>query len=682
MEHKKICIPLLSGRCEGLKEHPKFNAPQRYACAADQPADNGKVEGQNLVDRWVEVMKKVFSRLEQIQAEMEGDALIPPPPPPPSVPLPVTPEGLRAAIEGRRVIPVLGPSCAASIDSLRPALNSLGKRLDALYRTLELDEKEFLASVVRSRIAVDLPEGRGEEMGGLLPVGDLQKYLVQAGMEMCTLLGRSLQANPRGFRASNECSVSVQSPDAVELRELLSLACRQADSMQTGLGLCPRLTRNGDDGPSECLWGGRSAGMSLAALALRLFPDLADGVPGSHEPDGQGILSLAAMEGLRGDGLAGMLTLADLEWLCALLWHSLRYDLPMFPDQESLAFHLALCRGSTQCCVRLGALAETVPDATECSIEIFQARGRAIEATGFQPNPTLGIYAAVAKTIAWAHSSGRTADDSTGPRTAGPQPGFMARAARPGDYRPALAITLNLDSHLEDMLARVRYPHYVLLPVLRGEKVLWLLRFNSWTKDDDGSDEMVSRYTLLAADLDFNAVRKYISEGPVVVKLNGSPTDSIPGFPIDFVDAREAGGPNRPAPKVGGNDLCHKIVLSDSDFLQTIVQTRMPRWVAGALCEAPHLNRMMLAFIGYPPGDLQSLIELEMYREKLSEVAVAGDHPGPTLIVTDAPPNPLRHAALRKLGVSVVEVEMEKFAREINRLLWPAWSQTVEGYVR
>lgn len=274
------------------------------------------------------------------------------------------------------------------------------------------------------------------------------------------------------------------------------------------------------------------------------------------------------------------LALTHLEWLGDLLWHTLRFDTPLYPRPNDLAFQLSVCSFPFTPPRR-----ETVGTIASLALPALVDKVRAwLERSGTDQHE---IYRAVARGLcdAWSRRQ---------------------RLAEPVGNPVPLAVTTNFDNELELILRAARISHHVLFPVhlLRrtsptqgasmppDEREDWMLYTEVW-----GEDREIPR-TRSWEVLGRNELKTQHFHGPLLVKLYGSPLTKI-----DEELVRVDGSPN-PGKRF---EFSHRLIVSDLDLLAVMVKEWWPDGLANLLFGQP--NRL-ICFLGYSPADVDSRLRL------------------------------------------------------------------------
>ena len=183
------------------------------------------------------------------------------------------------------------------------------------------------------------------------------------------------------------------------------------------------------------------------------------------------------------------LSLLQVEWIGELLWHTIRFEAPMYPSPEDLAFQLSVCLDTSipPRRERMSTVAELTgrKHRVELICKWFQGYAkRAPEEREKKP----GLYDALARALWFVDP----AEEEHSPKR---RLGTAGESTAQHMKRIPVAITTNFDLELEGALDKHKRPYHVLFPVYLftesdgGDHDSeppedWLLRTMIW--DDDG----------------------------------------------------------------------------------------------------------------------------------------------------------------------------------------------------
>ena len=335
------------------------------------------------------------------------------------------------------------------------------------------------------------------------------------------------------------------------------------------------------------------------------------------------------------------LSLAQLEWIGSLLWHTLRYDLPVFPRDQDLAFHLSLCAydvysGKRE---RFNAVwaAKTKEDNRKCTVSILrstlQSIKRTAEAHGSQAKDE-GFYEAVAKCL--CHRPRK----NTGIEGA---PSLLP-----------IAITGSFDAELELILDAWGVKYHVLFPVIDDkERHDWLLIHKSV------GNEQQPRWHFVEDNIQPTDIESVIGKEPLIVKTRGAPLEDLPNL-------------GETVGRILHGDSCstsvdirlnHRIDASDYEFTRSMITgMQIPGWVK--LYYLDQGNRL-LVYLGYPLDDADGVFSFHKDVNFRSDTSRSEN----AQMLMDYPYNAFRHGELGKMKVSIDPRRLAQFAEKIHEKL-------------
>jgi len=229
------------------------------------------------------------------------------------------------------------------------------------------------------------------------------------------------------------------------------------------------------------------------------------------------------------------LSLEQLDWLGDLLWHLIKYDLAVLPNNDELAFQFSLCWASS-CLTRVplgtaGVLSETnrlldgetrhisddnIKSVTWCTDHIYGRIYNKIE----HQDPS-AFYSAIATMLQQGNAVMPDGDTDSDVGDLVVQP-----------FWP-VAITVNMDTELERSLSGGEFS--VIYPMIESNtnSPVWVMRVHSPGKENvfhmiprDGSFSETFYYKITKTDGTQKSLC-YI-KGPLIVKLRGSSLHSVP----------------------------------------------------------------------------------------------------------------------------------------------------------
>ena len=300
----------------------------------------------------------------------------------------------------------------------------------------------------------------------------------------------------------------------------------------------------------------------------------------------------------------GRLRLDAIQWLSDLLWYTVRYWVPCYPTTAELAFELSLAvKGApprraelTQAAQALenlgsGLAARAVGDLVAyCEIvqEEKEVADRQMKAFYYSIGASLQYQFAQYKRDAPVKRV--TLKDRFGaPTNSGNAEASKLRIPVP------MAFTTNFDRALETVFEANDLCFHVVFPVVNGKSPgderlacppVWLIRtcYPKWTKRATTVESWSSRCTI-------EGVPKKAFEGPIIVKLHGSPSLNL-----------------------DGSTSQHWIVLSEFSYLQALTY-RAPSWLEQQLTLGFRQEmRRSLRFLGYSISDWN--VRLRLYADQ------------------------------------------------------------------
>jgi len=307
-----------------------------------------------------------------------------------------------------------------------------------------------------------------------------------------------------------------------------------------------------------------------------------------------------------------VIRLDHLAWLSDLLWYTLRFWSPHHPTTSELAFELALIAYLTPTRkAELAQAAEALLD-DRVMVKRLQSMFGYYEEASIPSRFHLYVAAALHETfshyiVAQEEFRRGDSDDS--------DPGLP------------IAFTTNYDRALERALEDLNVTYHVVYPVMSGRSENSGVKWRLGTRYKKGMIAHTFPETLdCSNDQVFNRHTREF-EGPIIVKLHGSPLDPL--------DKNEA----------------HWVVLSESGYLAAIIQRReaLPTWIEEQLSASSGSPRS-LWFLGYSVADWN--IRVRLY-EHLCHAMVAEKKARPTKGVLDRRLDSFRRAIFNRLQIQL-----------------------------
>ncbi len=487
-------------------------------------------------------------------------------------------------------VPYIGPDCYGLRDEWEPHLKTLGARLDIIRERLEEvnpenqeANREYLKAVVRSHTPdlgdqTDLHGGAVSEEEAAGDLFELRVAVALAGAAASRLLGKSLN-RCKGIidaKAYRVVITEADDPDIKSLRTALQSAKAFAASCGKTNSFCSY-----HDHSKGCM-GPRHIEAKLELFLNAVFKGKETDV-NMHEVH---------------------LSLSQLDWLSDLLWHLMRFDLPIFPKPDEIDFCLALCQ-TTKHFVR-------IPFGTTAAIQTAECNGKESQIKDLNltiaqctqhmhrklyrkmsSGPTQ-FYRAMAKLLwnSYLLCAETLRVDDDGPayeESAGDRPAYEESVSAAQKPYP-IVVSMNIDEELEKCLQHVTYS--VLYPVqaVNDTKTYWFLRVHKENSD---------RYYLFPLS---NTVESEIYKalsGPLIVKYRGSPFHNSRAN-----DIYDIGAPDTPTALKSSAE--NRLLLSSLDFVQELSDSDLgePRWLKQQLDNVDRVK----CFLGYPLDDMDGIL--------------------------------------------------------------------------
>jgi hypothetical protein len=312
----------------------------------------------------------------------------------------------------------------------------------------------------------------------------------------------------------------------------------------------------------------------------------------------------------------GRLRLDAVQWMSELLWYTMRYWIPYYPTTAELAFELSLAvRHAPARRAELAQAAQALENEKEGqSVRIVGELVRYCEGVeeekGFA-RETEAFYRSIAAVLQYQFEMYR--ENATKAR--GREVAYKDRFNKSRTTTPSaktipvpIAFTTNFDTAIEQIFRKHKLPHHLIFPVTRlgdvenGEEPnllpVWVIK--TWYSEGEETEED----WLDICDDDKNP--KISFEGPVIVKLHGSPS-------IQSSD----------------RTLQHWLVLSEVGYLRALARESPPAWLEGQLCSGASLKserERSLWFLGYSISDWN--VRLRLYEHCKGSISMTPNKSG------------------------------------------------------
>ncbi len=311
-----------------------------------------------------------------------------------------------------------------------------------------------------------------------------------------------------------------------------------------------------------------------------------------------------------------VIRLDHLAWLSDLLWYTLRFWSPHHPTTSELAFELALIAYLTPTRkAELAQAAEALLD-DRVMVERLQSMFGYYQEASIPSTFHIYVAAALHETFSQYIAAQKE----------------FRQEFRQGDSDEAepglpIAFTTNYDRALERALEDLNVTYHVVYPVVRGRGENPGVKWSLGTRYKKGPIAHTFPETMdCSGDDVFNRHTREF-EGPIIVKLHGSPLDPL------------------------GKNEAHWVVLSESGFLEAIIQRReaLPTWIEEQLSASSGSPRS-LWFLGYSVADWN--IRVRLY-EHLCHAMVGEKKARPTKGVLDRQLDSFRRAIFNRLQIQL-----------------------------
>lgn len=535
--------------------------------------------------------------------------------------------------------PLLGPGTHEP-ENLERALDHVKERLERLLQTLSDSEARiYTEAVVEANLTgVKVHSTRGE--GSTEPwAGDFvtfQAALSELGARANSVFVKAMIEEHIPVIDIRALKVPIKDRDAaIQLRRLFFAATRKAtELLEKNPVLRQESARGGLGAP-----GIREQLVALTWIVFR--PQLGDqrddecqewidGVGGAVFND---VVNKMKLPYDRRQEYP-ILALAHVEWLGDLLWHTFRFEAPIYPNPAELAFQISVCsrqftppRREAVGTVASVANLKNLVDRIESWLKRYSSK---TTANG-------GCYRDLASALCHKPPA----------QPPGVGSGSSAEAINKHEVLWPIAITTNFDNDLEQVLSRAQKSFHVIFPVYiqRGEELVgtdWMLRGEMWV---DGELDPLEWQVLGDSSLT-DLVETF--EGPLIVKLHGSPLTRIRDRSV-----RDSGGQ-----RMTGYQFVHRLIISDIDFFREMV-SEMRSWPNG-LTDILYRSRRTLCFLGYSLADVNNRLRLydQVYRREQRRTD--------RVFVIDHPEDPIYAGFLKRMEATPVAMTLNDVIRLIR----------------
>lgn len=310
---------------------------------------------------------------------------------------------------------------------------------------------------------------------------------------------------------------------------------------------------------------------------------------------------------------AHCLTSSHLEWLADLLWHTIRFQLKIYPSFSELAFQTAVCTDLP------------TPPRRE-------SLGTIIALIQQKRNEKLADWLVDWLTPIARSQSHSSAYDAFANQLVSQLPEICPDEKLPYDVVP-IVVTTNLDDELERAFHRLHRSYSILFPVVRNDATRdWVLKHVEFSPSAVRNDRVIE----YSKQLDFKTlgidfIYWHQFAGPLIVKPYGSPLDS------DIATV--------------GEDLRHQVTVSDVDILRKI--NRNDFWPNGFVDMI--FSKKFVCLLGFSPVSFDGRLRIFDQAHRRPERQDAGIDPA---ILLDSP-DPFYDAYLNRLRTKAIEASLQ-----------------------
>ncbi len=508
--------------------------------------------------------------------------------------------------------PFVGSLCYADTTHLEPALGHFNARLTGLKDAIKPQEYDFICSVAKSRIPPDAWQALKDATGGTMPPPTglymLQGACAEIGLVMSEAIGVQMTQQPQGITTLGDFEIHLSEDKGHDILARISKASNLAHGID-GVWFQEDALRLKD------------VGCSVQPCNYPCFA--ADGIKARMDALYDSLQKTAKEGGMR-------FTLGQFEWIGDLLWQTLRFDAPMMPDTDDLTFQLSLGVGTRPFCKQRPHLGDAAASADQDGeriarwLDCYGARG--LRAT----NNSRSLYSSLAQFLQYSPDEA------------------------PEGYVPML-INSNIDLGVEILLQDVECTHNVLFPVFvkpkgYSENVSGDPRWMILTRRFLARNKVVDTWLLLSKKGIWSECSKQLKEGPLIVKLRGSPCHPRPPRAQTVVCVDEG---------VIGEQISHAVYLSDVHFFDYMLKNpvvRLPDFLIDLL-----RGDKTWCLLGYPLPDPHLRLAFHDHVRHRREAALSNP-----LIFVDYPPDPFHEGLVEQTNVQYLEMSLSNFASKLN----------------
>lgn len=553
-------------------------------------------------------------------------------------------ENIISYVKDKKFIPFIGPIASLLHRENAAVWNMIALRMRYLLEKGGLvEEKNYLESLAAAQeidlkdetLAVSENQMRSEEWQQGDAIFRLQVQLTKLASRLVGLFGEQIKEN-------RSCVVSIydykvplpfhntdKMKDLLDILELLVEEAREIAENEKKLDL--------DDSQPDLM--AEAIYQKLLILAFRLNGKLI------YEPAGRAFREehsdqIKSLKGIDSLKQRHSLRLDELAWLEDLLWHTLRFDIPVYLSPSELTFRLSLS-------IRMKELRRSeLPQVAE--LQKFKGELQNEETTqnlvrilcfcetrnDFVPDFHRVIAAAMwDQYLAYKITVGKT------------------DALEQSSLVIPIIITTNFDRLIEEAFIKLHksfelvYPVWVITESKEAEttrKMEWYIC--TYTPKPNRRDYQTSTPVICSDYEKWPESKLKTLKGPIVIKLHGSPLE----------------GP-LPEPERPNQRVEHTIILTESDYFATVVQhaddkSIYPVWLEKFLRDS---KKNYWWFMGYTGDDW--FVRMRIYKY-LSYLNVGDRIAGAMADFFD----PVRSVLFKTQGVDKVKKDLDSIAKTLR----------------
>lgn len=340
------------------------------------------------------------------------------------------------------------------------------------------------------------------------------------------------------------------------------------------------------------------------------------------------------------------LELWHLHWLADLLWHTLRFESPLYPSPKDLAFYFGLCcgRATLPRRISLERAALFASDEERVTLVCSALRGYASrrDASG---SSSQRLFRCLTRATLFGLREREIEHASEAS-----MPSWKAWRRVSTASKPHVIINVNFDMELERELLNAEESFAVLMPVrVQYRQLGEVFSHNDWLLTLRIADRKENEW-LLWGDLDESTVQLVRDRlpGPLIMKVCGSPLQELPKAleKISIANARYVN-------EATIEGLKHRLIVSEIDLVTHFV----PRGWRSLLAA----RSRVLCFIGHSTADLASQLQWHEFSKD--------DWGQPKLLAVEPPADQAQLAFYELAKAELLHLDIDTLPKIIDELL-------------